>query len=210
MLVHRSLGKGNVLALAVPMTGRYSTLPMRNAFVVLAHELIYYLVSPLLPAQNIAAGEDLVVKLDEDDPAQTVELELALGGRRELTVRRREGRRVAVFEDTREAGLYKAAWRGARGIRTRWYVVNVDEAESDLTDLTGDARGIIATQTGMHFYDNWSSLEGALKVGQDTREFWRWLAVATLLFLLAEVVLTRQFSKRKAVETSGVSFGTSS
>ncbi|HUV38343.1 MAG TPA: BatA domain-containing protein, partial [Planctomycetota bacterium] len=210
LLVERRLDKGHVMVVACSLDAQWSDLAMRNAFVVLVHEMIYYLASPLLPAHNIPAGKDLVVVLDEADPAQKVELDLPLGAHEELTVRRNEGRREAVFENTREAGLYKATWRGRNGLVRRYYVVNFDPAESDLTALSAASRELLETQTGMRFYENWSELEGALKVGQDTREFWRWLAVFTVLLLLTEVFLTRFFSRRRAMETEGVSFGPSS
>ena len=208
LLVERQIEKGRVMVVACPLDATWSDLAMRNAFVVLVHEVIYYLASPLLPAHNIPAGKDLVVVLDETDPAQKVELDLPLGGHEELTVRRHEGRREAVYENTREAGLYKATWRGRNGLVRRYYVVNFEPAESDLALLGKSSRELITNQTGMRFYENWSALEGALKVGQDTREFWWWLAVVTVLLLLTEVVLTRMFSRRRATETDGVAFGT--
>jgi hypothetical protein len=208
LLVEKSYGRGRVVAAACPLDGDWSNLPLRASYVVLAHELIYYLSSPLLPARNIPAGEPLVVKLDEKSPADEVEVALPMGRREKVAVERREGSRVAIFAGTAEAGLYEVAYRGNRGPVHEYYVVNFDPAESDLTPLGTSSREIVTNQTGAKFYSDWSSIEGALKAGEGKREIWRWLAVFTVVLLLVEIVLTRLFSGRRAAADKGVTFGT--
>ena len=208
MLVEKDFGRGRIVLSACPLDASWSNLAVRNAYVVLVHELIYYLASPLLPVRNIPAGEPLVVTLDESDPAEQVELLLPMGGLRKLPIERRGGVRSATHADTTEAGLYEATYRGSRGLVREYYVVNFEPAESDLTLLTTSSRDILTSQTAMRFYDDWNTLEGALRVGHSTREFWHWLAVLTVLLLVTEVALTRKFSSRKASEVEGVTFGT--
>jgi hypothetical protein len=85
--------------------------------------------------------------------------------------------------------------------------VNFEPEESDLMLLASSSRDILAEETGMQFYTDWSRLEGALRTGHSTREFWRWLAILTVIMLISEIALTRMFSKRKAAEVDGVRFG---
>ena len=208
LLVEKDFGRGRVMLCACPLDASWSNLTMRNAYVVLVHELIYYLSSPLLPVRNIPAGEPLVVKLPEKAPADVVELLLPMGGLRRLPVERRGGTRTATYADTTEAGLYEVTYRGSRGLVREYYVVNFEPAESDLTLLGPSSREILTDQTTMRFYDDWRTLEGALRVGHGIREFWLWLAVLTVMLLVSEVALTRKFSSRRAAEVEGVSFGT--
>jgi len=208
LLVEKDFGRGRVMVTACSLDTSWSNLPVCTSYVVLVHELIYYLSSPLLPARNIPAGEPLVVKLDEQTPADEVELLLPMGGLKKLPIERRQGRRTATYLDTTEAGLYEASYRARRGLVKEYYVVNFEPAESDLTLLGSSSREIVSSQTGAKFFADWASLEGALRVGYSIREIWRWLAVLTVVLLVVEVVLTQRFSRRKAAGVEGVQFGT--
>lgn len=208
LLVEKDFGRGRVMLSAIPLDASWSNLPMRNSYVVLVHEFIYYLASPLLPARNLPAGDPLVVTLDERAPADEVELLLPMGAVKKLPVERRRGRRTASYPDTAEAGLYQVSYRGNRGAVREYYVVNFEPAESDLTLLGSSSREIVSSQTGTKFFSDWNTLEGALRVGHSIREFWRWLAVLTVIVLTVEVWLTRRFSRRRAAGVEGVQFGT--
>ena len=208
-LVEKDFGRGRVLMTSAPLDASWSNLFMRTSFVVLTHEMVYYLSSPLIPARNVPAGEPLVVSLDEATLATAVDVNLPMGGQRTLPVERREGRRVAVLADTNEGGLYEVAYTGRRGEVKEYYVVNVEPEESDLTPLSNSARETLQGRPGMTFYTDWARVEASLKAGQGTREFWRWLAILTVLMLIVEIALTRWFSRRRASEVEGVQFGVS-
>jgi len=207
-LMEKDFGRGRVMVSACSLDASWSNLPLGSSYVVLVHELIYYLSSPLLPARNLPAGEPLVVQLDEKAPAEEVELLLPLGGVRKLPVERRQGRRTATSLETTEAGLYEASYKGSRGAVREYYVVNFEPAESNLAPLGRTLREEVSGRTGTKFFGDWATLEGALRVGENVREIWRWLAALTVLLLVAEVALTRRFSRRKAPGLDGVPFGT--
>ncbi len=210
-LVEKDLGRGRVLMTAAPLDASWSNLFMRTSFVVLSHEMIYYLASPLIPARNIPAGEPLVVSLDESATATAVDVMLPMAGVRTLPIERRDGKRVAVLADTNEGGLYEVTYKGRssdpRDLVKEYYVVNVEPEESDTSLLTDSARDALRGRPGMAFYTDWARVEAMLTAGQGTREFWRWLAVLTVILLIVEVALTRMFSRRRASEVQGVQFG---
>jgi hypothetical protein len=206
-LVEKDIGRGRVMMTACPLGGSWSNLFMRSSYVVLAHELVYYLSSPLIPARNVPAGDPLIVHIDESVPAGEVELVLPMAGKKTLPVERRDGRRVAIYPDTTEAGLYEASYRTRTAPAREYYVVNFEPEESDLALLPPASREILSGQTGMQFFTDRARLEASLRAGHSTREFWRWLAVLTCIMLISEVALTRVFSRRKAADVDGVRFG---
>jgi hypothetical protein len=197
LVVEKDFGRGRVMMCACPLDASWSNLPLRSSFVVLAHEFIYYLSSPLVGVRNLSAGEPLVVTLDEKSSADEVQVVLPMGGVCKLPVERRRGRLSATCPNTAEAGLYEASYGvGGRTVR-EYYVVNCEPAESSLTPLSASSRETLAGLADIRFFPDWNALEGALLAGHGTREFWEWLAALTVSLLVAEVVLTRGFTKRR-------------
>ena len=114
---------------------------------------------------------------------------------------------MAIFTDTREAGLYQITYAGRRGPVNEYYVVNFDPDESDLSFLTKSAQEGLPARSGIKFFSGWHSLEMAMRAGKGKTELWRWMALLVLVLLLLEVFLTRMFSKRKAANVQGAQFG---
>ena len=208
LIVEKDFGRGRVMLIGCPLDMSWSNLPRRSSFVVLVHELIYYLSSPLLPARNVRAGDALIVELAEGSPANEVEFTTPLMRERKIPVERREGRRVAIFTDTREGGLYQITYAGRRGPVNEYYVVNFDPDESDLSFLKKSSQEVLSAKSGITFFSNWHSLEVAMRAGKGKTELWRWVALLVLALLLLEVFLTRLFSKRRAADVQGAQFGT--
>ncbi len=127
-MVSRRVGKGNVVQLATPLDSDWSTLPSKNDFVPLLHELVFAL-STQRTTRNVDIGSPLVL---DDAP---------LG---ELIVKDPDGKRVphpdqgrgrppsgSVHAD-RTASVYEMRSAAGAGPIER-FAVNFDRKESQLT-----------------------------------------------------------------------------
>ena len=235
LLVERRVGKGYVAMTAVSLDRRESNLPSLKCYVPLVHEIAYYLAAPTLLDTNVRPGSEFIVQL----PWKSVEIakregdrakQMPLGGQAVgvLTASgQRAGASVAstpaglrlTFSGTYEPGLYymvlppKAAENYAvpqidkKGLP---FVVLGDAEESRLVSLT-DAQFEAAEKHVLLFHArNTNDLIAAVTGRVPGEEMWKYLAVALLVVLLAEIGLTRWIAiQRRLHVVEAVSFGPS-
>ena len=229
LVVERRVGNGYVLMTAVSLDRRESNLPSLKCYVPLVHELAYYLASPALVQPNVRPGSEFVVEFPfkspeaakaeagGKQPPQSLEVVtpsdqhvLATG------TRTANGLRVA-FSGTYEPGLYHlvvtpkitdqyAVPPGTK--RGLPFVVLNDPEEGRMVALT-DAE-IETAGKHVNLFRAQTTGELALAVSGQVpgEEMWKYLAIALLVALLAEVGLTRWIALQRRmhiVET--VSFG---
>ncbi len=226
LVVERRLGKGYVLMTALALDRRDSNLPSLHAFVPLTHELAYYLASPMVGRSNIPPGAEMTIELAARDPKrapeaarlpQAVDIETPDGQRAEATLTVKGGAVRLTFPDTWQPGLYRflppadvaevAVVRGdARGGVP--FAVTGEPRESELVPL--GPRDYEAAETHVDFFraETTDQLTAAVAGDVPGEELWKYLALALLVGLLAEVGLTRWIAARRKLHSAApVSFG---
>lgn len=212
LLVEQRFGSGRVMLMTVPVDADWSNLPLRANYVTLMQELISYLASPTLTSRNLLVGQTLSIDLDSavsgsvpapDKSLQKVTVTGPTGQKRTADIVKRDGRTVALYPHTDQAGLYQveilAAGRGGATAPAETFtcVVNVDPAESDLTALAADSRSILTDRTGIRFLADSATLSAVVFAGSLQFELWPYLAVLVLTMLVGEVLFTRALAGRK-------------
>jgi hypothetical protein len=195
---------GRVLLTAFPFDKSWqSNLPDLPEFVLLAHELIYYLAAARGTDFNLAPGQPLRYRLALGEAPDALQLLTPDGltrrlaadpnkpspGQPTLRLIRSGNTSQAVFDDTRTAGVY----RMKSDARTTYFTVQPDPRESDLTPATDAERKQVAAFVPMTYESDRAALTTTVvEAGTETRELWWWVLSGVVILLCAEVWLTRR------------------
>jgi hypothetical protein len=235
LFVERRVGKGYVAMMAVSLDRRESNLPSLKCYVPLVHEIAYYLAAPTLLDTNVRPGSEFVVQL----PWKSAEIAQREGDRAKqmpldgkpvevLTASdQRVGASVAstpaglriTFSGTYEPGLYhvllppKAAENYVVPQLTKKglpFVVLGDAEESRLVSLTDAQFEAADKHVPLFVARSTNDLIAAVTGRVPGEEMWKYLAVALLVVLLAEIGLTRWIAMQRRMHVvEAVSFGPS-
>ncbi len=227
LLVERKVGKGRVLMTAMALQRRASNLPSLKCFVPLVHELAYYLAAPTLTQVNVRAGSEFVMELPGTS-AEAVRGAEAFADLSPAVVGPRGQRFLAdldptpkglrvVFPRTYEPGLYRLTLPTALGEAFQVpaapedgfpFVVLDDADEGRLVPLTDADLAAAAGHVDLFRTDSSDRVIEAVTGDVPGEELWKYLALALLVGLLAEVGLARWIaSQRRIHRVETVSFG---
>jgi len=226
LLAERQVGKGYVLMTAMSLDRRDSNLPSLKCFVPLVHELAYYLAAPALAQTNVRPGAEFVMELaarSAEAARKAPEYARLTGEVVTPTGRRlpaalapsRDGLRLN-FSGTYEPGLYRVsvpaavsqqfqAPGGPKGIP---FAVVDDAEEGRLTPLAAADLEAIGKQVDVFQAHSTNEMVSAVTGTVPGEELWKYLALALVVALLAEIGLTRWIALQRRmhiVET--VTFG---
>jgi len=232
-VVERKVGKGYVLMTAVALDRRESNLPSLKCYVPLVHELAYYLASPALAQTNVRPGSEFVLEM----PAKSAEIAKRNADRTKQGPVPGPGAEVVTptqqrisantsitpaglrvtFAGTYEPGLYHLVLsktaaddytaRPAAKEGLPFVVLN-DADEGRMTSLTESEFDAIGSQVNFFHAANTTEMVAAVADNVPGEEMWKYLAIALLVALLAEIGLTRWIATQRrmhSVET--VAFG---
>jgi len=228
LLVERRVGKGYVLMTSVSLDRRESNLPSLKCFVPLVHELAYYLAATALAQTNVRPGSEFVMELPARSPGAAkkaealakVPADVVTPGNRRVQASLAampNGLRV-TFSGTYEPGLYRltlpqkvgedffvpAAATG-KGFP---FVVLDDASEGDLTPLSDAELEAAGRHVDLFRADSTGRLVEAVTGSVPGEELWKYLALALLVGLLAEVGLARWIATQRRMHMiDTVSFG---
>lgn len=100
---------------------------------------------------------------------------------------------TAVLTSTFAPGVYLAELPSGEGEpRKDAFVVNYDHAEDDLAQLTADDKARLATNDRVRFAASLDDLKKRMYGDESVTELWAVLVTLFLLFLIAELLLTRR------------------
>jgi len=227
LLAERRVGDGYVLMPAMALDRRASNLPSLKCYVPLVHELAYYLAAPTQAQMNVRPGSEFALDLPAAKPEGVKRAETfadlspqVLGPRRQQFPADLEptprGLRVG-FAQTYEPGLYRltlpAALEEAYAVppapeQGLPFVVLEDAGEGRLAPLTDADLAAATEHVDLFQTDSTDRLIEAVTGDVPGEELWKYLALALVVCLLAEVGLTRWIATQRrlhAVDT--VSFG---
>jgi hypothetical protein len=233
LLVEHRVGKGYVAMTAVSLDRHESNLPSLKCFVPMVHEIAYYLAAPTLLDTNVRPGSEFVVQLPWKS-AEIAKREAGRAGQMPLEGQpvdvllpsdQRAGASVAsvpaglriTFSGTYEPGLYhvvlppKAAENCLvpaivqKGLP---FVVLGDAEESRMVSLTDAQFAAAEKHVPLFVAVSTSDMISAVTGQVPGEEMWKYLAVALLVVLLAEIGLTRWIAMQRRIHVVGaVSFG---
>src|SRR5439155_17742841 len=149
LFVERQYQAGRVIVSAVPLDNSWRTnLIELPAFAPLAHELVFYLAAARSAALNLNPGQPIRYALTKDSPQQGWTIQPPEGEAKPLIPA--DGQ--LIFDDTREPGVYRLT-HVATGV-TRYFVVQGDARESDLTPCSDADRERVRTMFPTLVYAN--------------------------------------------------------
>ena len=228
LLVERRVGKGYVLMTSMSLDRRESNLPSLKCFVPLVHELAYYLSAPALAQTNIQPGSEFIMELPAKSPAAAQKAEALAKTPADVVTpsnRRVQASLAAVpnglrvtFAGTYEPGLYRLTV--ARKVGEDFvvpaaatgkgfpFVVLDDASEGNLAPLTDAELEAAGQHVDLFRADSTARLIEAVTGSVPGEELWKYLALALLVGLLAEVGLARWIATQRRMHMiDTVSFG---
>ena len=198
-------GNGFVLLLTSTLDRTWSDLPTRSDFVPFLHEAVFHVASAR-SHRNVSFGEPLVARFDASGGSSDIEPKNIddlseksfVFTTPDLTAKPIAATQdaqslIAVLSDTFAPGVYRVADPTAESaIPQDAFVVNYDHAEDDLAQLTGDDKARLATNDRVRFAPTLEDLTKRMYGEESVTEIWAVLLTAFLLFLIAELLLTRR------------------
>lgn len=228
LLVERRVGKGYVLMTSMSLDRRESNLPSLKCFVPLVHELAYYLAAPALAQTNVQPGSEFVMELPAKSAGAAKKAEqLAKTPADVLTPSNRRvraslaavpnGLRV-TFPGTYEPGLYRLTVAKQVGEHFQVpaaatgkgfpFVVLGNAAEGNLVPLSDAELETAGQHVDLFRADSTARLVEAVTGSVPGEELWKYLAIALLVSLLAEIGLARWIAMQRRMHMiDTVSFG---
>ncbi len=211
-LVDRRVGAGRVLVSSFGLSPAESDLPARRAVVPLVHELVYWLARADLADWNIPPGREVAWVLPDeggDAPARRWVVADPAGVSHDVTAQRVGSDLHVSFAATQVPGLYRLQQLDADGHASDVapFVVQCDPAEVDADILApGDLEPVSGSTRVFHARSP-AEMVAALAGDVPGEELWKYFAIAALVTLLAELVITRWIAaRRRAVSAQPVVF----
>ncbi len=203
LAVEQRLGRGHVICTAVPWDIAWTNLPACKAYVVLTHELMYYLAEPLLPRWHLPPGQSLTVSFDADGAPPVGQVFDPDGTIHAVTGQRNGSRMTYPYRETSAPGVYRLVLSSPQGSTRYFFTVGLDPQESDLTSLDDEAIAhLTEPPLSLAFLETVDQAQRALSVESPGREIWRWLMLTVLLLAIVEVGLTRAIARNRHGDAS--------
>ena len=224
LLVERQAGKGRVAVLAVSTGPEDSNLPRLECFVLLMHELTYYLASgPGGMRAGVQAGSPVVTELTAAEAEEldssgdnTVSVTSPNGATLEAKSKLEKRTLKLRFDDTLRPGLYRfqlpARLAGAFKAHTSDgktvpFAVYGDPGEGVLETLGDDDYAMLSSQVKIFRAKTFSELASAVRGQIPGEELWKYLALGLLALIIGEIALTRWIgAQRSSGSADGISF----
>ncbi len=225
LLMELRHGKGCVLLLTSTLNRLWNDLPTRADFVPFLHEAIFHTTS-VRSSRNVMAGESLVMTVPRppktakrqipENPApdaaqmrtetQPEELLPSLrfrfvtpdGQVREPESDSSSSPPSGILPGPVIPGVYKASVLsdGNNALAEQSFVVNYDQSEDQYEALTPDDRARLTTNDRVRFTESLEELRKRMYGKESITELWAALINIFLLFLVAELLLTRRIILR--------------
>lgn len=200
-LVERVAGRGRVAVLAGPLDAEAGTLAVNPDFVPWVHEWILHIGAGVDASVAGASrpGEPLTFRLPIVPAAGVETLNVATPSGRTVAapVQRGDGRATVVLDggEVREPGIYRVeVRRGAVAYAT----VAPEPGESDLEPLPSAEAATLSEGWSLAFDDRPDRLAEQVltRGGSGRKDLWRFLVIAALAGLCAEIWLTRREARK--------------
>ncbi|MBN1344884.1 MAG: VWA domain-containing protein [Phycisphaerae bacterium] len=207
-VMDKHYGRGRVLLLATPLDIDWTNLPAAKVYVVMVHEMVYWLAQPSLSRWNVEPGQALVARLDAKTAGTTSVLADPTGRAVELTGERDGASMIFRYENADLPGVYRLMSPEGKGDPSAIFTVRPTGKEASLEPLSGRAREGLAERLGAAFAEDTDAVCRDMAIDTAGSELWQPLVAVVLGLLLAEVFLTRRIAAaRHGRYADGVVFG---
>jgi hypothetical protein len=190
-LVTRRYGQGQVAVLATPLDPEWSTLPSKNDFVPLLHELVFSMTSRG-QGRVVETGSPLELQLGRGVSAESIRFRLPDGTEAAAEAGGTDAKPSARLKTTTLPGVYQAVRASRPQDAPEYFVVDFDRAESNLTPLDDAGRERLTAKDRLKFIRDVDEWTEAVEADSPRAEVW-WMALLAVLGLLVfEVAMTRR------------------
>ncbi len=199
-LLERPVGKGRVVVMTTPISDPSSRRDVWNLiptgdepwpFVMLANEVLYYLVGSGQQRLNYLAGDTAVVHVGPAEGFSVYSLTTPRGDQIRTPVDEKQG--ALVVTSTEVAGNYHLqAGGGEQGVDSG-FSVNLPASVSQLDRATVEDLKAILGPTDFRLARNREEIDRSVSVGRVGRELFPYLIVLVALLLACEQVLSNRF-----------------
>ena len=189
LLLQQPFGRGRVLLWTTSLSGAWTSLPVRQAYLPFVYRLLNYASGFDQPPHNVNPGDPLIASV----PASAGNLFVTTPDARldEVQLQKRGERSFVRIEDTRKPGAYELRDRSGNLISR--FSVATPLSESDLRTLTAPQQERLGEVLHARFSNELDALRTALWREGDGREHAGWVLLAILALVLADAAATRYF-----------------
>lgn len=205
LILETPAGEGRILVFTSTLNRSWNDLPTRSDFVPFLHEAVFHVASsgsrrnvdfgsPLLLSASSAVNEP-----NDDDPQNVTEFHVVPPGGQDSSVvaQRNASALTAAWSTTFVPGIYRTELRrGETTDSADAFVVNYDHDEDRYQFLNRDDQARLATNDRVRFANSLTELTQRMYGQESVTELWAFLMIAFLLFLVAELLLTRRTIRR--------------
>ena len=186
LLIERAYERGRVFLWTTSIDGDWNVFPQSPATLIpLAHELLRYGGTGLVPTRSVPVGG--VLELELDSFPRTPALVRPDGARAALDLQPRELVQglwaLAPLGPLQRAGLWRVESESAP---VAWIACQLDPREGDLERIAPEE--LEALHPAWKLFRPGEEGRGDQEDPAEQGELWRWLALATLLLLVAETL----------------------
>ncbi len=193
LIVEKRVGKGLVIQVATACDADWSNLPTQNGYAPLMQELAIHLATQINSPRNVTINQKIQAVL----PAKWVGQSLAVfdpeGEEHRVQATASGAFAVVQFHETKRPGEYRLVTPD--GV-TRHFVVTTSRRESRLDQLTDDEIEKVAEKLDARVVRSLAEYREVDAQRRHGREIWKWLMIAVLTFLFAEMFLQHWFTRR--------------
>jgi hypothetical protein len=217
LLTERKLGKGLVTLLACSLDAQGGNVIAFPAFVPFLHELVYHLAFPGMGRLNIAAAAEIALSIPvppsstnapADHGAETIQTQAVdpVGKVRQAGLRLRKERVEARVAGHVIPGLYRISVPSKVCPGLNWllgatntipFTILSRVEESRMTALSAEDYAFLKPHVSLSEAQALEDVEKALGGKAFGEEIWRQLAVAALVMVFLEIMLTRWIAYRR-------------
>jgi hypothetical protein len=159
LIVEEPTGRGRVVLVATSADPSWTAMPLWPSFVPLVQEIVAWCAAGQLQQRNVLAGEPLDA-LVSSAGMTAVSVQSPDGRKRPAQLHAAGDRFALTYADTSQSGIYEATF-GPPTNRSQTFAVNVDTAESDLTQVDPeDLRNETWPNIPFIYRTSWQDIKG--------------------------------------------------
>jgi hypothetical protein len=203
-LVEGAVGKGKVLFFCTSAGASWSNLPVRNLFLPMIQQIVYYLAGGGERRVDHIVGSPVELMPRTSAKPFTLEVTDPLGQTRRVEPSAKGAEVSFVYTDTDSLGTY--SWQtDEKPPQTGIFVVNHDPQESDLSEYHQDDLASLFTTTKVYFAPDIQHLDKDVTDLRQGFQLWNYLLLIVLGIAIVECILANKKKSPAQAAATGLS-----
>jgi hypothetical protein len=137
LVVEEKIGRGRVILVGTSADTSWTAMPLWPSFLPLVHEILSFCIGGKAEQSNLEVGGTIAATVPSASADVPATVQTPDGRTQPAKWQTSNGANLLCFDDTNQSGIYSAVF-AAPVEQTRVFAVNVDTAESDLSQLSAD------------------------------------------------------------------------